>query len=102
VQRSERNEVLENIDDVIVDEGRLGELLAAVDDAVADGVDPFVGEVVDEVVERRPMVGYFLENSPSRFLTRRHVDQHVLDRRAATVQDEHPHGVMSCRRPGSR
>ena len=39
VQRAQRDELLDPCDDVVVDEGRAGEVLAALDDAVADGDD---------------------------------------------------------------
>lgn len=121
VQRCERDEPADVLDDGVVDHDGAREQAAALDDAVADGHDvrvlearPLLGEQVEHDAQRRTVVRHvdralrlaardlvghralgradLLDDARGHGLAADGVDQLVLDRRGAGVDDEDARG----------
>ena len=63
VQRCQSHEAAQLGQHIVVDPRRRGEHLAAVDDAVANGVDPHIAELGDDVTDGGEVVGHLLDRA---------------------------------------
>ena len=108
VQRGERHQRSYRGDDVVVDERRLGEHLPTVHHPVAHRFDRLAEALAqpvddgDHLGQGRRVVDDLLDDTAGKAFAGVGVDQLVLHRRAAGVQNEHPHCRPSLNRSPNR